>query len=265
MREEGIMDKMQWFKFSYADWRMGKIQRCPEITQARFINLICLYWSKDCILSYEDAEIEIDKEHLDILISKKVVSHIDNSINIGFLDEQIEEINEHTKLSSTKGKIGNLKRWHPEIFKKYNDKQITLNQAIELSKKDNNPIDTQSPPDSPPIDTQSPNIADKRRGDKTRKEKTKEERIEDFKKSLYKYSDVYKKPDKAKLTYPNEMVVKFFEFWIESGDSDKKLKFEKEKTWQTSLRLKRWSNNNFGNKSTNHTSNYEPPKIKVYQ
>ena len=101
------MEKLQWFKFSYADWRMGKIQKCSEITQARFINLCCLYWSKDAVLSYEDAEIEIDKEHLDILISKKIIKLKDEFILIEFLDEQIENISE----TSEKRRIAVLKRW----------------------------------------------------------------------------------------------------------------------------------------------------------
>ena len=79
------MDKLQWFKFSYADWRMGKIQRCPEITQLKFLNLCCVYWGKECVLSYEDAEIEIDKEHIDLLIKKKIVLITDGFINISFL------------------------------------------------------------------------------------------------------------------------------------------------------------------------------------
>ena len=79
------MDKLQWFKFTPTDWIMGKIQRCPEITQARFMRLICLYWNKECVLSYEDAEIEIDKEHLDILISKKIIKIEDNFLLIEFL------------------------------------------------------------------------------------------------------------------------------------------------------------------------------------
>ena len=58
------MDKLQWFKFRPSDWMMGKIMRCDEITQARYMRLVCLYWNKGCDLSYEDAEIEIDKKHL---------------------------------------------------------------------------------------------------------------------------------------------------------------------------------------------------------
>ena len=101
------MDKLQWFKFSYADWRMGKIQKCPEVTQARFMNLCCLYWSKESNLSYEDAEIEIDKEHLDILLSKKIIEQNDEFIIIKFLDEQLEGIAETSKGKSKAAKA----RW----------------------------------------------------------------------------------------------------------------------------------------------------------
>lgn len=101
------MDKLQWFKFTPTDWVMGKIQRCPEITQARFMRLICLYWNKECILSYEDAEIEIDKEHLDILISKKIIKIEDNFLLIEFLNEQLENIAE----TSQKRRDAVLQRW----------------------------------------------------------------------------------------------------------------------------------------------------------
>lgn len=101
------MEKLQWFKFSYADWRMGKIQKCDEITQARFINLCCLYWSKDGLLTFEDAEIEIETEHLEALIKRKIIKVKDEFIKIEFLDEQIENISE----TSEKRRDAVLKRW----------------------------------------------------------------------------------------------------------------------------------------------------------
>lgn len=94
------MEKMQWFKFSPADWLMGKIQRVPDTTQVRFIRLICLYWNKGCKLSIEDAEIEVDKEHLDILLSKKIVKNSEGMLCIDFLNEQlvsVENISEQRK------------------------------------------------------------------------------------------------------------------------------------------------------------------------
>jgi len=101
------MDKLQWFKFSPTDWIMGKIQRCPETTQARFLRLICLYWNKECILSYDDAEIEIDKEHLDILIGKKIIKIENDFVVIDFLNEQLDCVAE----TSQKRREAVLLRW----------------------------------------------------------------------------------------------------------------------------------------------------------
>jgi hypothetical protein len=133
-----------------------------------------LYWTKECKLSIEDVIIEIDKDHYDVLISKKIISASGDFINISFLDEQFLEYQESIKEQSAKGIIGNLKRWHSDIYNQYESKKISLEQAIELSKK---PIATQSLPDSPPILTQSLIIADKIREeeDKNRLDKIREE------------------------------------------------------------------------------------------
>ena len=101
------MDKLQWFKFTPSDWMMGKIQRCSEVTQARFMRLSCLYWNKECVLSLEDAEIEIDKEHLKPLIDKKIVKELDGFIAIEFLDDQMDNILE----TSEKRRAAVNKRW----------------------------------------------------------------------------------------------------------------------------------------------------------
>jgi uncharacterized phage protein (TIGR02220 family) len=119
------MEKLQWFKFTPTDWVMGKIQRCPEITQARFMRLICLYWNKECVLNYEDAEIEIDKEHLEILINKKIIKLIDDFISIEFLNEQLFNISE----TSEKRRQAVLQRWNKV---KQNDTSVLNNNTIVL-------------------------------------------------------------------------------------------------------------------------------------
>jgi hypothetical protein len=118
------MDKLQWFKFTPTDWIMGKIQRCPEITQARFMRLICLYWNKECLLSYEDAEIEIDKEHLDILLLKKIIKIENDFLIIDFLNEQMENISE----TSQKRREAVLKRW--EKVKQINTSVSEINTSV---------------------------------------------------------------------------------------------------------------------------------------
>lgn len=156
------MDKLQWFKFSPIDWSMGKIQRCPEETQSRFMRLCCLYWNKECILSKVDAEIEIDEEHLESLIKKRVVKVDGLSIRIDFLNEQFTEIKGSAEEKSILGQKGNLKRWKPDLYAKYESGELSLTDALSIA--------NESLPDSNPIDTQSQIIADK-----TRKEKSRED------------------------------------------------------------------------------------------
>jgi hypothetical protein len=99
------MEKLQWFKFSPSDYMMGKIQRCPEVTQARFVRLCCLYWNKECNLSIEDAIIEIDKEHLDILLLKKIIKIENDFLIIDFLNEQMENIKESLLLAKENNNV----------------------------------------------------------------------------------------------------------------------------------------------------------------
>lgn len=168
------MDKLQWFKFTPTDWIMGKIQRCPEITQARFMRLICLYWNKECVLSFEDAEIEIDKEHLDILIGKKIIKKENDFICIDFLNEQFKEIECSKEDKSTSAKIGNLKRWHRLIYDRFIKNEFNLEQALLIAYK--------SQPDNTPIASESQNIAEKRREEEEREKKRldKEKKESDF-------------------------------------------------------------------------------------
>lgn len=166
------MDKLQWFKFTPSDWMMGKIMKCPEVTQARFMRLCCLYWNKQCQLSYEDAEIEIDEEHIKILIKKKILKVVGDSISIHFLDEQMNEINASNYAKSNSGKMGNLKRWKPDLYNKVISGKLSLPDALAIAnqsqtdEKTSHPDDNLSQPDRTPIAPRSQNIADKRREDK---------------------------------------------------------------------------------------------------
>ena len=163
------MDNLQWFKFNPSNWMMGKIMRCPETTQARFLRLCCLYWNKDCSLSYEDAEIEVDDEHLKTLMKKKIIDSDGEYIFIEFLNIQFSEI-EDTKIEKSKsGKIGNLKRWHPNAYSDFQSKKISLSEALKIAE--------QSHTDRTPIAPPSQNIAEKRREEKKREEKKRKDII----------------------------------------------------------------------------------------
>jgi ElaB/YqjD/DUF883 family membrane-anchored ribosome-binding protein len=119
------MDKLQWFKFTPSDYMMGKIQRCPEVTQARFLRLCCLYWNKESNLSIEDGIIEIDKEHFDILTSKKVIKVSETHVIIDFLDEQLDDIAQTSKGKSRAAKA----RWDKHKADKKEDACAMQNDA----------------------------------------------------------------------------------------------------------------------------------------
>lgn len=54
--------------------------------------------------------------------------------------------------------------------------------------------------------------------------------------------------------YSLDTIRDFFEYWSEHGDNDKKMRFEKERTFSLEARIKRWDNNNF-NKPKNGFQN----------
>lgn len=139
------MDSLPWFKFNPGQWFMGRIQRCSEITQARFIRLCCVYWNKKGTLSVSDAKDEVGDENYLELLQNKVIGSDEKKVAIPFLDEQLIESGAIEKAKSDGGKIGNLKRWHPEVYKKYEAGEITLEDAIGMrSVSDQSEIGNQS-------------------------------------------------------------------------------------------------------------------------
>lgn len=190
------MDKLQWFKFSPTDWVMGKIQKTPEITQARFLKLACLYWNKECVLSVSDAEIEVDKEHLDILINKKVIKISGENIVIDFLDEQLLGVKEISEANRNNVK----KRW--EEHKKRN--------SVEQQPNTN---------ELPSNTTVLRNDTEKIREDKRRRDKI---YITPSLNDVYSYF--------KEKGYSEESAKKFFDYYEAGGWSDSKGK--KVKNWK---------------------------------
>lgn len=65
-------------------------------------------------------------------------------------------------------------------------------------------------------------------------QKSKKQRKKDFYDSLRPFID----------KYPKDMLREFFEYWTESGERSIRLRFEKQTTFDLSLRLQRWARNN---------------------
>lgn len=102
------MENYTWFKFSPAQWFMGKIQRCSPEAQADYIRLLCLYWNVAGLMTFGDAEEECF--HLDELIKYKAIKVDGIKICISFLDKQLEDIQEMSEKRSRAGKVSAAKR-----------------------------------------------------------------------------------------------------------------------------------------------------------
>ena len=51
--------------------------------------------------------------------------------------------------------------------------------------------------------------------------------------------------------YDKDLIRAFCDYWTEHGENDKKMRFEKEKSFGLSRRLATWNKNNFGNNTNN--------------
>lgn len=55
-------------------------------------------------------------------------------------------------------------------------------------------------------------------------------------------------------TYGKEMVRQFYDYWSETNKSQTKMRFQLEKTWDTSKRLARWSSHNYNGNNNGKTN-----------
>jgi hypothetical protein len=103
------MKQLPWFKFSPADWMMGRISRQSCEVQVAFLRLCCIYWNAECVMSYEHAELETDG-YLEKLIALKMVEVYDDGIGIKFLDIQFSEGKQKREKMSNAGKASAERR-----------------------------------------------------------------------------------------------------------------------------------------------------------
>lgn len=143
------------------------------------------------------------------------------------------------KKASGAGVLGNLKRWHKDLYDKVVKEEIDINEALSIA--DNRKV-------SQPDKTSSQSIANIAVNDTVTvndtvndndkvivkdNKKNIEERKADFKKSLTPFLEGYGK----------ELLIDFFEYWTEHGENDKKMRYEKEKSFGIKRRLSTWINN----------------------
>lgn len=150
---------------------------------------------------------------------------------------------------SLRGKIGNLKRWHPDLYSKLNENQSNIDELWDIAK--NRTSDNSEQQGLIPIDIIPKSLDSKNDNKNDSKKINIEERKKEFAKTLEPYL----------VKYGREMLNDFYAYWTEPNKSNTKFRQEQEKNWDLSRRLSTWEKNNktFGAK-TEQTDPYAPRK-----
>lgn len=105
--------ELPFFKFEPNQWENGNIQMCSLEAQGIFMNVCSMYWQRLGDLPYKLAVQKICKGNataFDSLIEDDVIKVIDGMICIDFLNEQLLEFGNVSKVNSENARLGWEKR-----------------------------------------------------------------------------------------------------------------------------------------------------------
>lgn len=143
-----------------------------------------------------------------------------------------------TDSRSKSGRIGNIKRYYPDVYDLLMGEKITFEEALKLAKdsKASQPVAKLAVSDSVSV---SDSV-------KVKVIKTIKDRETEFKNSLRPFVENYGK----------DLITKFFDYWTEKKPKGKKMRFEMEKVFDVTKRLKTWDsrNKNYKGKDNNNGS-----------
>lgn len=147
---------------------------------------------------------------------------------------------------SLNGRLGNLKRWNNDLYNKVVDNQLDIEEAENIAKHRKTSLsdfsDSQTSQSVAKVaDKDNVNVNDNVNviNNNIKPKQSFDERTQKFKDELIQFKD----------KYGVEMLKSFFNYWSEPNQSKTKMRFELQKTWDTSKRLATWSKNesNFNN------------------
>ena len=160
-------------------------------------------------------------------------------INIAFepiktqLKRDLKEWEKSLETKSESGKLGNLKRWHLDLYTQVIENKISIDEAmiIAQSRKTSHTDEVQS--QKVANIAVNVNVNDNVTDNVNVKGNNIEERKLKFADTLKPFLSIYGK----------EMLNDFFKYWTEPNKSKTKFKMEMEKTWSLERRLETWSKN----------------------
>lgn len=176
------------------------------------------------------------------------------------LKRDLKNWEESLTSKSNAGRLGNLKRWNPDIYDKVIKRTITIEEAeiIALNRRTSQPDILPSQTIAKIAVNVNDNVTvndnekiNKRDAAKAATQK----RILEFKESLYPFTK-----NKGGL-YDADTVKDFFEYWSELNKSETKMLWELKATFEISKRLATWVKNENKFKGNGKT---EQPKSNIY-
>jgi hypothetical protein len=206
--------ELPYFKFEPAEYLTKNISFCSLSAQGLFINICSYYWQRNCKLTIDQVLKRLNyQEEVDELISEGIIDLNGEFITIKFLDNQLVDVEKTSKQNSANGAKGGRPKKPIESENKPTA-LIPLSETKGIRE------------DKIIIDNKDNSIID-------RKLK--------FSTTLIPFLE----------TYDRDLIRAFYDYWTEHGENDKKMRFEKEKSFGLGRRLATWNKNNFGNNTNN--------------
>ena len=153
---------------------------------------------------------------------------------------------------SNAGKLGNLKRWNRDLYDKVVVDKMSIDEALKIaeSRKVSHSDGVQSLPiaEIAVNDNVNVNVKDKVINNI-------DSRKTSFANSLKPFLDLYGK----------EMLNDFYFYWTEHGEKDKKMRYEKQTSFNVALRLRTWNkrSNSFETKPKQEVLFVTPEGIEI--
>jgi hypothetical protein len=200
--------ELPYFKFEPAEYLTKDISFCSISAQGLFINICSYYWQRQCSLTLEQISRRFNyPNELDELIKEGIIDVTENNVKIKFLDIQLDDVSRLSSKNSANGSKGGRPK--------------------------KNPNETQTKPNLNPTESQTKGI---------REEEIKEDNIIKNEIFLRKKNFANQLADYVGK-YSKDILNEFYLYWTEHGVNDKKMRFEKQTSFDVSRRLNNWLKN----------------------
>lgn len=230
------MKELPYFKFNCSEWISGSITLEDLTTQGAFINICAYYWFKsgNITLTEINRRLKLKQATINRLVDGNHIKLNGDIIEISFLREQFNERGMISDRNSKNGSKGGAPKGNKNAQKNNPEQPKTSNKEeeieIEEEKEEKNGAAEPLPP-----------------------KLTVDERKKMFGEKCAIHLD----------EFGQVMLREFFNYWTEISEGGRKMRFEKEKTWELHKRLLKWKENSIkfskngksGQQTDNHTKN----------